>query len=109
MDAIMQALLQHGVLGIVVALLVLWTWYKDKQNIIERAEHAKEVKAAAELLAAEQSARVADAQKFTGVALDLQAKAIDACSVLRDNVEEYKRLGDLVEKAITAMRGKNGG
>jgi len=104
MDAIIQLLLQHGVLGIMCALLVLWIYRKDQQGISEHEAHLSQIKDFGERLSAEQVARVADAQRFTETALELQAKAIEACSALRESVEEYKRLGDLMEKSIATMK-----
>ena len=103
MDLVIQGLLQHGVLGIMCALLVFWIYRKDQQQIAERQAHLDQLQVFGDQLSAEQLARVADAQKFTTTALELQAKAIEACSALRDSVDEFGRLGNLVEKFVKQM------
>jgi hypothetical protein len=136
MEAILQVLLQHGVLGIMVALLAAWIYFKDRQVTAERAAWSQQLKeaeercdeqltaertrcdaivraeregaslrvaAADEELKAEQRARVADAQKFTGLAIDLQKKAIDAAAAIRDTLREQRTLAATLERAVRSL------
>jgi len=104
MDTILQGLLQYGALGIICALLVVWIYRKDQQQVAERLAYLAQIKDFGEQIKAEQLARVQDAQKFTETALALQDKAIEACGALRDSVDEHGRLGNLVEKLIDQMK-----
>ena len=119
MDTIVQPFLQYGVLGIMCAVLVLWIYTLDKQTRAERSAAAVQARADLEAaeerrsalqgeLATEQRARVEDAQRFTGIALQLQGQAVEACSNLKRNTSEYKRLAELVEDMLKVMRDEDG-
>lgn len=108
----MEALLQHGVLGIMCMLLVGWIWYKDKQHLAElkelRASQQAEVKELRGSLSAEQAERIGDAQQFTTTALELQGKVIESVGEIRGIVEEYGRLGDVVGELVAVLKRRNG-
>jgi hypothetical protein len=126
MDAFVQAMLQHGVLGLLCAMLLTWSITLDRRARIDakaaataleserkRAiadRDAAETKSRTERealqseLAAEQHARIEDAQRYTKLALDLQDRALEACKTLRDHVTEYKRLADSVESLAGTLR-----
>ena len=67
-------LAQHGLPGIIIGLLVLWVYMKDKE------------------LKAERDARIADAKAFTDLALKLQENAIGSVNKLTDVFDEIKRM-----------------
>ena len=67
-------LAQHGLPGVIIALLVLWVYMKDKE------------------LKAERDARIADAKTFTDLALKLQENAISSVNKLTDVFDEVKRM-----------------
>jgi hypothetical protein len=119
MDSVMQALLQHGVLGIMCVLLIGWIYNMDRQNRLDRATDATAAKVERDAadqrqkslqseLAVEQRARVEDAQRFTGLALQLQGQAVEACGALKSHLGEYKRQADLVEQLVKLMRDEYG-
>jgi hypothetical protein len=58
---------------------------------------------------AEQGARVEDAQRFTKLALELQAQAVEACAALKGHLGENKRLADGVEQIVRLMHDEGGG
>jgi hypothetical protein len=102
METILQALLGNGVLGIMCALLVVWIWTKDKQQTAERKELLLQ-------LANETAQRVKDAQKFTGLALDLQAKVLAAIEVVKDQVETFQGQNAILERIASKLPSKKGG
>lgn len=72
-ESFLSSLASHGVLGIVCAIL-LWTlWQKDKD------------------LTAERAARIADAQNYTKMALDLQGKVLDAVQKIGSIFDELRK------------------
>jgi hypothetical protein len=113
MDSVMQALLQHGVLGIMCVLLIGWIYNMDRQNRLDRATDATAAKV--ERDAADQRQKslqselaVEHAQRFTGLALQLQGQAVEACGALKSHLGEYKRQADLVEQLVKLMRDEYG-
>ena len=69
-------LAQHGLPGVIIGLLVLWVYMKDKE------------------LKTERDARIADAKQFTDLALKLQENAISSVNKLTDVFEEIRRIRD---------------
>ena len=67
-------LAQHGLPGVIIGLLVLWVYMKDKE------------------LKTERDARIADAKAFTVLALQLQEKAIESVNKLTDVFDEIRRM-----------------
>ncbi len=64
----------QGLLGIMLVLVGLVAWRKDKA------------------LEAERAARIEDAKNYNDLALKLQAQVIDAVNKLADILEEMKKL-----------------
>jgi Mg2+/citrate symporter len=118
--SVVQPLLQHGVLGIMCVLMLGWIYRMDKrfrEDLAAAQEAAKGERDSAEKrqkdlqneLATEQRARVEDAQRFTNLALELQAQAVEACSALKGHLSEYKRIASGVEDLVHLMRDEGGG
>ena len=72
--SIIGALLSHGLPGVIIALLAVWLYMKDRELKLER------------------DARIADAKNYTEMALKLQQQAIDAVNKLSDVFEELKKI-----------------
>jgi hypothetical protein len=115
MDSVVQGLLNHGVLGLMCLLLVLWIYSSDrnyrsdrskwdKQTIADREAADKHRNALQDELATEQRARVEDAQRYTKLALELQGQAVEACQGLRSHLDEYRRIANLVESVVRILR-----
>ena len=83
MDSVVQALLAHGVLGIVILGMGWWILRQDGAIRDERAAHS-----------AETQARIDDAKEGSQVALRLQAQVIDAvnkCALILDEIRQARR------------------
>jgi hypothetical protein len=117
--SVVQPLLQHGVLGIMCVLLIGWIYWKEKQFRQDLADAAATAKADREAadnrqkalqaeLGAEQKARVEDAQRFTGLALELQSHAVEACQSLNAHLGENKQLIDGVGRLVRMMQDEDG-
>ena len=118
--AVVQPLLQHGVLGIMCVLMLGWIYRMDKrfredlaaaqaEAKAERDEAERRQKSIQDEIATEQRARVEDAQRFTKTALDLQAQAVEACASLKAHLGENRRLAGSVEDLVRLMRDEGGG
>lgn len=70
---LLNALTGYGLPGIIIAVLLLLYWLKDRE------------------LTAERTARIADAKQFTSMALDLQGKVIEATNKLSDIFEALQK------------------
>ena len=84
--SLVGSLAQHGLPGIIIGLLVLWVYFKDKE------------------LKAERDARIADAKAFTELALKLQEHAISSVNKLSDVFEEVRRMRINVENSHSTIR-----
>jgi len=115
MDSSVQALLNHGVLGLMCFLLICWIYAMDRKSRADLADAGKRAREDRETadkrqkelqdeLAAEQKARVDDAQRYTKLALDLQGQAVEACQSLKGHLGEYRRMTDLVEDVVRLLR-----
>ena len=72
--SLIGALAQHGLPGIIIGLMALWMYFKDRE------------------LKAERDARIADAKAFTELALKLQENAISSVNKLTDVFDEFRRM-----------------
>jgi hypothetical protein len=82
--SLVQMLAEHyGLPGILIALLLVWIVRQDMAKTKAYQDYA-------EALKAEQDARIADAQKYMALALDLQSKVIEAVNKLAGIFEALK-------------------
>lgn len=82
-------------------MLVVWIVAKDKQFTVER-------KALQDKLSAEQAQRVRDAQKFTSLALELQAKVHKAIDVVSSQISAFQQQNTLLERIAAKLPAKKG-
>jgi lipopolysaccharide biosynthesis regulator YciM len=73
-EPITQALLAHGVLGVVVAALGWYVYRKDAE------------------LTAERAARIEDAKAYNELSLKLQGQILEAVNKLSDVFDEVKKM-----------------
>ena len=73
MSEFLTLLIEHSSSGVVAALMTYLFWRKDSELSIERA------------------ARIADAQGYTKLALDLQKQVMDATNKLSDVFDAMRR------------------
>ena len=73
MDLLIEKVAEHGVLGLIIAVLMIMLVAKDRA------------------LARETAARISDAKVFTDLALRLQGQSNDSISKMGNIFEEVKR------------------
>ena len=84
--SLVGSLSQYGLPGIIIGLLIVWVYLKDKE------------------LKAERDARIADAKAFTALALQLQEHAISSVNKLSDVFDEIRRMRANVESSRSTIR-----
>jgi len=94
---------QFGLPGIIIGLLCLWVFVKDKHAQDRQKEHDIQLKEVHELLRGEQTQRVEDAKSYAKISMDLQAEVIDGVNSLEASTAEQTKLCATVEKFIDAV------
>ena len=74
LSTLLATIASQGLLGILLIVVGLFAWSKDRE------------------LKAEREARIADAKDYTKLALDLQEQVLDAVNKLADILDEMKRI-----------------
>ncbi len=100
---IIQQAFEYGVLGalclgLAVALRVMYGHARQ-----DRKTHTAELVEVQRLLSEEQRLRVADANRYTGVALGMQAEVISSIAAIDKATGENSKLCDLVEKLVDSV------
>jgi hypothetical protein len=72
--SLLAELAKDGILGVLLALALVWLWLKDRE------------------LKRESAARIRDAQNYGELALKLQERAISVAEKLAEGFEEMRRL-----------------
>lgn len=99
-NQIVKLAFEYGILGVAVLVLAvsvrtIYGHARDDRKVFDR-----EREAFANRLSEEQALRVSDAQRFTKVALQLQADVISAVAAIEKSSEENAKLYRLVEKLV---------
>lgn len=71
---LVSSIASHGLLGVILVIVGLFAWSKDRELKLER------------------EARISDAKQYTDLALKLQAQVIDAVNKLADIFEEMRKM-----------------
>jgi hypothetical protein len=93
----------YGLTGVIIGLLCLWVFVKDKQSQDLQKIHDAQLKEVHDLLRGEQTQRVEDAKSYAKVSMDLQAEVLDGVNSLEASTAEQTKLCATVEKFITAV------
>jgi beta-phosphoglucomutase-like phosphatase (HAD superfamily) len=93
----------YGLPGVVIGLLCLWIFVKDKQAQTRQKEFDAQLDEAHEQLRAEQTQRVEDAKVYAKASMDLQAEVIQGVNSLEASTEQQTKLCSTVEKFIDAV------
>ena len=98
---VLQFFAQWGLPGVMIGLLCLWIWSKDKQVAKREVEHQAQVNQLVCDLKQEQKLRVADAKSYTEMALDLQSSVIKATNTIAESVKNSAKTCLMIERLIT--------
>jgi len=93
----------YGLPGIVIGLLCLWVFVKDRQSSQLQKEHDAQLDRVHELLRAEQTQRVEDAKTYAKASMDLQAEVIEGVNSIEASTTEQTKLCATVERFIDAV------
>ncbi|MDD5007582.1 MAG: hypothetical protein PHC68_04155 [Syntrophorhabdaceae bacterium] len=92
-----------GLPGIIIGLLCLWVFVKDKQATARQKEHDAQLDRVHELLRGEQTQRVEDAKAYAKASMDLQAEVIEGVNSIEASTSEQSKLCATVERFIDAV------
>lgn len=93
----------YGLPGVIIALLCLWVYVKDKQFRDRQKEFDDQLDKAHQLLRGEQTQRVEDAKSYAKSSMDLQASVLQGVASLEASTAEHSKLCATVEKFTDAV------